>query len=231
MRVATFDAAPWIQRRVVRSGGSVAVWPAARLAPASRGSGAIGVDEPGIRTRVESARAGDADAFGELFRSFRTDVERLCARMLGSASEAEDAASETFLRAHRAIASYDPSRPFRAWLLSVCAHHCVDRLRRRATERRIFEPGAPDVEAVAAPGPSALSGVIRAEARSELRAAIDALPVRYRAPLVLRYLGDFDYDEIAATLEVSRGQVATLLFRAKRRLREGWSGAAAEGSA
>ena len=231
MRVETFGAAPWAQRGVVRSGQSLAVWLAARLAPASRGAGTNRVDEPGIRARVESARAGDSDAFAQLFRSFRADVERLCARMLGSAAEAEDAASETFLRAHRALASYDPSRPFRAWLLSVCAHHCVDRLRRRATERRIFEPGAKDVDAVAAPGPSALSGIIRAEDRSELRTAIDALPARYRAPLVLRYLGDFDYDEIAATLEVSRGQVATLLFRAQRRLREALSGGSLEGPA
>jgi len=46
------------------------------------------------------------------------------------------------------------------------------------------------------------------------------LPDRYRAPLVLRYYADFDYDEIGAVMDVTRNQVATLLHRAKRRLRE-----------
>ena len=55
-------------------------------------------------------------------------------------------------------------------------------------------------------------------------AAVEALPDRYRAPLVLRYYAELDYDGIAGILGVTRNQVATLLFRAKRKLRSALSG-------
>ena len=69
------------------------------------------------------------------------------------------------------------------------------------------------------PEPTALDGVVRAQKRNILLAALDGLPDRYRAPLVLRYFAELDYDTIAAELELTRAQVGTLLFRAKRQLR------------
>jgi RNA polymerase sigma-70 factor (ECF subfamily) len=176
------------------------------------------MDEAAIRANVERARSGDAEAFGALFRSFEADVRRLCTRMLGD--EASDASQETFLRARRSLDGYDSGQPFRRWLLSIAAHYAVDRLRRRSTEGRIFAPGQVDVEALPDRGPSPLQGELLAERQRRLVAALDALPDRYRAPLVLRYFADLDYEAIAATLEITRSQVATLLFRGRRRLRE-----------
>lgn len=181
------------------------------------------MDEVAIRSWIDRARAGDADAFAALFRCFRPDVERLCARLLGSADEAEDAASEAFLRSHGALDGYDSARPFRPWLLGIAAHHCVDRLRRRSTERRLFDVGELDPERFAAAGPSPLQQRLDADARRVVLAAIGALPDRYRVPLALRYYAELDYDAIGELLEVSRNQVATLLFRAKGRLRDALS--------
>jgi RNA polymerase sigma-70 factor (ECF subfamily) len=178
------------------------------------------LDELTVRRQIESARGGDADAFARLFHAFRGDVERLCRRLLGGAPEFDDAVSEVFLRAHRALESYDTARPLRNWLLSIAAHHCVDRLRRRSSEQRLFPPGDLEPDQFATPGPSPLQQRLRAETRREVLDAIDALPDRYRAPIVLRYFADFDYAAIAEALEVSRNQVSTLLFRAKRQLRE-----------
>lgn len=178
------------------------------------------VEESRIREWAERARAGDPDAFGEIFRAYRGDVERLCRRLLQSAEEAEDATSEVFLRARKSFAGYDTRRPLRRWLLAVASNHCVDRLRRRATEHRIFEPSAGDADDLAAPGPSPLRGALLSEARKEVLASIHSLPDRYRVPLVLRYYADLDYDTIGEHLGVERNQVATLLFRAKQRLRK-----------
>ena len=192
--------------------------PRGRRDPARAGAG-VGLDESAIRARALRARAGDGEAFGALFRSFERDVVRLCTHLLGSADEAEDAASEAFLRARRALDGYDGARPFRPWLLSIAAHHAIDRLRRRATEKRLFDPAAPDADATAAPGMSPLHLEMNAERGRQVRAAVDALPDRYRAPLVLRYYADLDYAAIAAQLDISRAQVATLLFRGRQRLR------------
>ena len=139
---------------------------------------------------VERARSGDAAALEELFRSEQPVVTRLCRRMLGDSAAAEDARHEIFLRLGRGLAGYDPKQPFRRWLLAVAMM------------------------------PSPLGMALAAERSTAILEAIDALPPRYRAPLVLRYFSDLDYDAIADALGVSRGQVGSLLFRAKRMLRE-----------
>ena len=150
--------------------------------------------------------------------------------MLSGAPEAEDAVHEVFLRAHVALDGYDTGRPLRTWLLSIAAHYCIDRLRRAATERRLFAPGDLDPDHFAAAGPSPLHQRLRAEARGEVLEAIDALPDRYRAPIVLRYFADMDYAAIGEALDVSRNQVATFLFRVKRQLRVQLDPASAERS-
>lgn len=165
------------------------------------------------------ARSGDGRAFGVLVRQHEADVLRLCRRLLGSASEAEDVCQETFARAQVALAGYDPARPFRRWLLAIAAHRAIDVLRRRRTERALFEPGPAPPDAIAGAAPSPLELGLRAEERARLLALIEALPEKYRAPLLLRYYADLDPAEIAEILGVSRNQVATLLFRARRRLR------------
>lgn len=177
------------------------------------------MDEGEIRACVERARSGDPAAFGELFELFEADVARLCRRLLGSKEEAGDASSEAFLRARRALDQYAYERPFRPWLLAIAAHHCVDRLRRRSRELGLFD-GEDVGDAVPGPAPSPLERVLQAEAGRRLRAAIGELPDRYRVPLVLRYFADLDHAAIAEALGVSRGQVATLLLRARRRLRQ-----------
>lgn len=190
-------------------------------APVSAGC-ALGarVSEALLQAQVERARAGDPEAFGALFRAFREDVARLCRRLLGSREEAQDATNEAFLRARIGLERYDPRKPFRPWLLSVAAHYCVDRLRRRRVEGRLFDPTDLDAANIVAPGASPLTGLLRARDRDRIRAAVEALPDRYRAPIVLRFFAEFDYASIAEILGVDRAHVGTLLLRARHRLRE-----------
>jgi RNA polymerase sigma-70 factor (ECF subfamily) len=158
-------------------------------------------------------------AFEESFRAHRDDVLRLCRRMLGSQPAGEDAVQEVFLRARRGFGGYDPERPFRGWLLAVAGNHCVDQIRRRGLEARLFDARDLDAGDLRDPGPTPLRDVLEREERGRVREAIDALPHRYRLPLVLRYFQELDYDGIAQILGIGRGQVGTLLFRAKRELR------------
>ena len=114
-------------------------------------------------------------------------------------------------------------------MLGIAAHHCVDLLRRRATESRLF--GSEDVEraAVAVDSPSPLRALMAEEQREGLREALATLPAKYRVPLVLAVYQDLPYQEIAATLSVSRTHVAVLIFRAKQLLRLHQSRAEATG--
>jgi RNA polymerase sigma-70 factor (ECF subfamily) len=184
--------------------------------PRSREKGAgVGGEQPVL----ERARTGDPAAFDALFRAHASDVTRVCRRMLGSGTAAQDATQEVFLRARRGFASYDPERPFRRWLLGIAGHYCIDQLRRRSREARLFDAGDLDAADLSDPGASPLSRALAAERRTQVLEAIDALPLHYRLPLVLRYFHELDYEGIADVLNLSRSQVGTLLFRAKRRLR------------
>jgi len=167
---------------------------------------------------TSGAAGGGGDDFAELFRAHRSDVARVCRRMLGE-SGGQDAVNEIFLRAQRARESYDRDRPFRPWLLGVASHYCVDQLRRRAKESQLFAPEDLSEEGLAHPGPSPLRTLALAEQRREVLGAIDSLARKYRLPIVLRYYEELDYQAIAEILGITRPQVGMLLFRAKRQLR------------
>ncbi len=177
---------------------------------------AVGVDEPADPGPLDANPGG----FEARYREHEEAVSRLCRRMLGAGPAVEDAGHEVFLRAQRGRDGYDPAQPFRPWILAIAGHHCIDQLRRRRTEWRLFDAGDLDAADLADPAPSPLGEALRAERRAEVLGAIDALPLKFRLPLVLRYFNELDYDAIAEALGVTRGQVGSLLFRAKRTLRE-----------
>ncbi len=155
----------------------------------------------------------------DLYREHHPRVLGLCRYLLGSPEEAEDAASEVFLRLPQAMRTYDPSKPFSRWLSSVTSHYCVDLLRRRQSESRVLAPENPEAPEAAAVGATPLEELLSTEEQESVREAIAALPENYRLPLVMRYYNDLDYSEISQTLGLTRGHVATLIFRAKVELR------------
>src|SRR5262245_7315335 len=195
----------------------------AEVAFAKAGGGAA-IDRPEPEELASRVALGDREAFADLYGVYTEPVTRLCRRLLGSDDETRDARSEVFLRAREAIASYDRRRPFRAWLLAIAAHHCVDRLRRRAPEGRLFEAADLAEATLPADGPSPLGSALARERRDQLLTALDALPPRHRAPLVLRYFAELPYDAIGELLGVGTRDVGVLLFRAKLRLRESLAG-------
>jgi RNA polymerase sigma-70 factor (ECF subfamily) len=164
-------------------------------------------------------------AFDRAFASHEADVARVCSRLLGTREDARDASHEIFLRARRSLPTYDPARPLRPWLLRIAGNYCIDLLRRRAHEQRVFaqldpEDVAPLETSPAHDGISPLSRVLALEQREALARAIGELPLQYRLPLVLRYFSELDYAAIGEALDLPPGQVGSLLFRAKRMLRD-----------
>jgi RNA polymerase sigma-70 factor, ECF subfamily len=177
------------------------------------------LDDARLSELVKRASAADKEALAALYRHFHRRVFGLCRYLLGSKTEAGDAASDVFTRLARAMNSYDTSLPFPRWLMSVTTHHCLDLLRKRKVESRLFEPAEADAPEPVSATPSPLQEVLTAESRDKVRRAVAALSHRYRLPLTLRYYNEMSYDEIAATLDLTRAHVATLIFRAKKELR------------
>ncbi|MGH9724601.1 MAG: RNA polymerase sigma factor [Candidatus Acidiferrales bacterium] len=168
---------------------------------------------------LAQVRAGDSDAWGELYRQFGPAIFRFCRRALPTREDAEDATTEVFMKVRQKLGTYDSSRPFTAWLYKVASNHCWDLLRRRRI-RQDLETGDLETLPLEHPDPGQLERIQLEHTNKEVRAGLSKLPDRARMALVLRYYADMSYDEIAQTLGVRRPFVGVLLLRARHQLRE-----------
>ena len=161
--------------------------------------------------------------FAQHYRNSYRRVLGLCRQLLGGLQPAEDAAQEVFLRAHRALASYDRTRPFEGWILTIASNYCIDVVRRRRKEAQLFGTESDERIAAEADDSDVLGDLLAQERAAELKAAIASLPERYRLPLVLAYYRDASYDEVAAALGITRTHAGALICRAKQALRRALS--------
>jgi RNA polymerase sigma-70 factor (ECF subfamily) len=184
---------------------------------------------PGMTETTEAvarARAGDADAWGELYRDFAPAIFRFCRRALPTREDAEDATMDIFIKLQKNLSQYDETRSFSAWLYKVAANHCWDILRRRKI-RQDKETEEVDDVPLEHPDPSQLDRMIEQKTSEEVRHALDKLGARARMALVLRYYSDMSYDEIADALGVRRAFVGVVLLRARHELRQALEGKSA----
>jgi len=168
---------------------------------------------------VETRKTPGLD-FESIYEAHYRRVFSLCRYLLNSPDRAEDAAHEVFLRAHAKLDSYNPALPLSTWLLKIASNYCIDVLRRRGTEQRIFNLDPGDSYDPPSVGVSPLAELLAAERGKDIRAALGMLTEKYRVPLVLAYYNELDYDEIGEILGVERTQVAVLIFRGKQQLRQ-----------
>lgn len=173
---------------------------------------------------VALAQQGSEEAFTQLVEAYQTHVYNLCFRMLGDAQNAEDAAQETFLRAFQHLHRYDHARPFATWLLSIAAHYCIDRLRRRKFTFLSSDEGE-DGEPIEFPDPDAPnpeSDLVRRQQRDQIQGLLQDLNATDRAAIVLRYWHDCSEVEIANALHITVSAVKSRLHRARRELGRLW---------
>jgi RNA polymerase sigma-70 factor (ECF subfamily) len=153
------------------------------------------------------------------YRNCYGRVFGLCLRLLGRTVQAEDAAQDAFVRAYRALNRYDGAQPFAAWVLGIARNRCIDLLRRRRGGELRFGAEADELAALQSEQPDGLEVLRTTQRDSAVRTAIAALPEKYRLPIVLAYYEELSYDEIAASLSISRTHVGVLLLRGKQALR------------
>src|SRR5467141_277714 len=178
------------------------------------------------REAITRAKAGDGEAWGELYREHAPAIFRFCRRALPAREDAEDATMEIFMKLRDKLGQYDQSRSFTAWLYKVSANHCWDLLRRRKI-RQDKENEDVDSVPLEQPEPSQLDRLIEQRTSEEVRKALDKLGARARMALVMRYYSDMSYDEIADALGVRRAFVGVVLLRARHELRQALEGSSA----
>ena len=170
---------------------------------------------------VRRARAGDAEAFGQLVSEHQQFVYNLALRVVSNPQEAEDIAQEAFARAWLALPNFRGQSQFRTWLYRIVTNLCLNRLPRlRRDLAALAEGDSAEWADETAPGADPSLTLEDAERRTFLHQQIEALPESYRLLVTLRFQQELAYEEIASLLGLPLGTIKTGLFRARARLRQ-----------
>ncbi|HEY3567886.1 MAG TPA: sigma-70 family RNA polymerase sigma factor [Thermoanaerobaculia bacterium] len=180
---------------------------------------------------VASALRGSQDAFRELVKRFERPVYSLVLRMVQDPATAEDLAQEVFVKAFRALKSYDPQWKFSSWLFKIAHNTTIDHLRRGTPETVPLEAGEDDegrggLAAVLAdrsvedPGAAAE----RHDLARSLERAIRRLRPDYREAVLMFYVHGASYQEICEVTGQPLGTVKTNLHRARKELAQTMAG-------
>jgi RNA polymerase sigma-70 factor, ECF subfamily len=176
---------------------------------------------------IAAASAGDESAFRDLAEPYRRELHVHCYRMLGSVHDAEDALQETLLRAWRHLSGFEGRSSFRAWLYRIATNVCLAALSRRPEAKEELEPAVltpyPDAWLDELPSDSPEPGArydLRESVQLALLAAIQTLPPRQRAALLLRDVLGFSAKEVAQLIDASATSVHSAVRRARATLRQ-----------
>ena len=186
---------------------------------AAAGAATTSAPQEPARGRPTGAAAARSE---QLYALHHRMVAGLCRALLRDGGEAEDAAQQVFLSAHRSLLSGAEPREPAAWLATIARNECWARIR-----GRMREPLASAAADGLAGREDPVAEAIRRADLAALWRAIRALPKPQREALLLREFGGLRYDELAAALAVSEPAVESLLFRARTRLRAQLQSAAA----
>lgn len=166
--------------------------------------------EPGL---IKAAQSGDRDALITLLRGIETHVYRTAYYILNNEQDAMDASQEALIRIYTKIGSYEEKAQFKTWIQRIVTNICIDKFRRNKPTVSIDEH-----EMVFKEKQNVEDEVLSAYALQDIRSAIDKLPEHHRTVVVLRYLQDFSYNEIADSLDLPLNTVKSYLFRARQQL-------------
>lgn len=168
-------------------------------------------------------REGDETSFALLLERHRGPVVNFLYRMVGNQAVSEELAQEVFFRVYKSRANYEPSAKFTTWLYRIATHLALNAIRNGKKERgqQSLDQELPDGrERQVADSTHTVEETMVAEVRvREIRAAIDALPEKQRAAVLMHKYQGLGYAQISKALDCSESATKSLLFRAYETLR------------
>lgn len=174
-------------------------------------------------------KAGDEQSFGLLLQRYRSPLVNFLYRMVRNREQAEDLAQEVFLRVYRAREEYVPSAKFTTWLFRIATNLALNSVRDTRYQRMEVSIDAPvtvDAEDgeektldVPEKHPNIEQHLVEEARKQMIRHAIDKLPEKQRAAVLLHKYQELDYGEISTILHCSESALKSLLFRAYETLR------------
>jgi RNA polymerase sigma-70 factor (ECF subfamily) len=182
---------------------------------------------------VAEALKGSQAAYADLLRRYQRPVHSLVLRMVRDPARAEDVAQEVFLKAFRALGSYDQTRKFSSWLFKIAHNTAIDKLRRKQLDTIALEQPEEERMDVLSRVPDERSetpeaAVSRHDLARALEEALGELRPEYREVMLLRFQEGLSYEEIAEIAGLPLGTVKTHIHRARKAMARhlaaaGWS--------
>jgi RNA polymerase sigma-70 factor, ECF subfamily len=172
-------------------------------------------------------KAGDEASFELLLHRYRTPLVNFLSHMVGDAATAEDLAQEVFLRVYRARSQYAPTAKFTTWMFRIATNLALNAKRdgrHRQLEisiQQVVYPDDGDARALDVPDrrPGAEQQLMTRDRATAIRNAVEELPAKQRAAVLLHKYEEMDYGEIGKILDCSESALKSLLFRAYEALR------------
>jgi RNA polymerase sigma-70 factor (ECF subfamily) len=185
------------------------------------------MDKSKAEISIEALRVGDRREFARLVDAYSGPLYRLALKMLGNATDAEDALQNTFLKAFQHVDQFEGRSSLSTWLYRIASNEALMQLRKRRPETTFSDISVEDDEeqnydpVQLTDWPSLPEEeLLSAEARTTLDHAIEHLPEKLRIVFVLRDIEDLSIQETSQVLGLSETAVKTRLLRARLRLRE-----------
>lgn len=167
---------------------------------------------------VRQFNQGDDSAFDRIVEEYSADIAVLANRLLGWPGEVEDIIQDVFLAVFLGLKKFRCECSLKTWLFTITINKCRSHRYKRMLYLRFFSQ--PADKASVAPAHAADKTPMDDETFDKVRLAVQALPAKYREPVVLRYLQELSTDETARILSISKNVLQVRLSRARERLRQ-----------
>ena len=173
---------------------------------------------------INAALTGDEAAYKKITDRYRGPLFHLMYKMVHNREEAEDLVQEAFIKAFRALDTFNEEFAFSTWLYKIAVNNCIDFLRKKRLQTYSYDKpiSAKDGELhreYADKDVSTDKEILSTEKTAIINTAIDELPEKYRTAIVLRHQEELAYEEIAEMLDIPLGTVKARIFRAREMLK------------
>ncbi len=181
--------------------------------------------QPSVSNLIKRAIDGDESAYKQLLENYRGAIYNLIYRMVHNREETEDLVQEAFMKAFKALPTFNEEYAFSTWLYKIAVNNCIDHMRKKRL--KTFSLNKPlqskDGELDREFPDTSMSpdkDILSDEKSRLIEAAIQELPENYKTAIILRHAEEKSYEEIAQILDIPLGTVKARIFRAREMLKK-----------
>lgn len=165
---------------------------------------------------IKAVLKGDKAAYRIIIDTYQNPIYSTILRMAKNPQTAQDLTQEVFIKAYEQLPKFKQDGSFKAWLYRLATNHCIDFFRKKGNQMHYEEYE----ERMASTDSQPEVALLKKEAERNLERLVSNLPEDERLIVLMRYVNELSYDEIASLLKLSKTEVGNKLFRAKQKMRK-----------